>query len=53
LIHPAFGEEITVTTPPENTPREVQVYARIDGPRIREEFFAALAKHYGFDWAKR
>ena len=50
LIRPEFGEEVTVTTPPENTPREVRVYSRIDGRRIREEFFAALGKHYGLDF---
>jgi inosine-uridine nucleoside N-ribohydrolase len=49
LLRPQFGEEITVETPPENTPREVFIYSRIDGRRIREEFFNAVAAHYRLD----
>jgi len=49
LMYPQFGEEIRVTTPPENTPREVYVFSSIDGLKIREEFYLALAEYYNLD----
>jgi hypothetical protein len=49
LIHPELGEQITATTPPENTPREVHVFSRIDGPKIREEFYSALGRYFDLD----
>ena len=46
LIHTEFGDEIKAKTPPENTPRDVYVFSKIDGERIREEFYKALAEYY-------
>jgi inosine-uridine nucleoside N-ribohydrolase len=49
MLRPEFGEELKVMTPPENTPREVFVYSKIEGRKIREEFFEAVAKHFALD----
>ena len=52
LIHPEMGTEIQVTTPPENTQRQVFVFSKIDGSGIRREFYDAVAKHYGISFEK-
>lgn len=49
LIHSEFGEEIKAKTPPENTQRDVYVFSKIDGKKIREEFYKTLAKYYNLD----
>lgn len=46
LIHPELGREIKVTTPPENTQRKVYVFSKIDGPKIKAEFYQAIADYY-------
>ncbi|GMQ28163.1 nucleoside hydrolase [Algoriphagus confluentis] len=44
-IHPEWATVSAVMTPPENTPRVVQVYTEIDADRMREEFWRLLKSH--------
>ncbi|WP_288372074.1 nucleoside hydrolase [uncultured Algoriphagus sp.] len=41
-IHPEWATVSYVMTPPENTPRVVQVYTEIDADKMREEFWSLL-----------
>ncbi|GAB2479472.1 nucleoside hydrolase [Algoriphagus taiwanensis] len=41
-IHPEWATVSPVMTPPENTPRVVQVYTEIDADKMREEFWRLL-----------
>lgn len=43
-IHPEWSTVSSVKTPPENTPRVVQVYTKINAERMKEEFWRLL-KH--------
>lgn len=42
LIHCEWGTEVQVTTPPENTQRQVSVYHWLDVDKAREDFFEAM-----------
>lgn len=41
-IHPEWATVSSVMTPPENTPRVVQVYTEIDADKMQEEFWRML-----------
>lgn len=49
LIHPHFASQIEVTTPPENTPRQIWIYDSIDAAAMMEDFWATAKTHYRTD----
>lgn len=42
LLYPEWGTEVQITTPPENTQRQVLVYQSLDVDKARKEFFEAM-----------
>ncbi len=46
MIHPELASETSIPTPPENTPREVQVYTSINAPAMRTDFFDSMESYF-------
>lgn len=46
LIHPEFGHEKLVTTPPENIKREVYVYTGIEADSMKKDFFDSIHDYF-------
>ncbi|MEM9354261.1 MAG: nucleoside hydrolase [Planctomycetota bacterium] len=44
LLRPELAEQSTVSTPPENTPRQISVYSAIDAPQMRRSYWKALQR---------
>lgn len=42
LLRPGLAESVEVATPPENAPRKIRVYRRIDAAAMKADFFRAL-----------
>lgn len=46
LIHPEFGTEILVDTPPENNRRKVFVYTSINADAMKKDFFGSVSEYF-------
>jgi inosine-uridine nucleoside N-ribohydrolase len=46
FLHPEWASEVSVSTPPENTTRQVFVYQRINASAMRNDFYTALQRHF-------
>ena len=46
LIHPEFGTEILVDTPPENMRRKVFVYTSINADAMKKDSFGSVSEYF-------
>jgi inosine-uridine nucleoside N-ribohydrolase len=49
LVHPEWATKVLVTTPPENTRRQVYVYSEIEAESMIADFYKTIADYFELD----